>query len=140
MSQANFPIFFKATDSGFRNIANGGHVRSTSGYDIRPYSDAALKNPLPFELERYDPGTGEVDMWINVPLVSSVVDTVIYLGYGNAALTTDGSSPAAWDNGYKGVWHLDVNNGQVAPLPSSATATDLQTQRNDAPGVASVCA
>src|SRR5437870_5821331 len=66
-SQSGFPALvpFLAVDSDFATVANGGKAQSASGYDIRPYADAALTTPLTFELVpgTYNAMTGAFEMW-----------------------------------------------------------------------------
>jgi cell division septation protein DedD len=102
----NFPVLVNSIDTGFKTVANGGHVQNVNGYDIRPYADAALTTALDYELERYNPVTGEVVIWVLIPTVSHTSDTVFYVAYGDATLVTDGSTTATWSNGYVGVYHL----------------------------------
>lgn len=105
-TQTDFTVLIRFTDNRFKLIANGGKVANVNGYDIRPYSDIGLSSALTYELERYNGTTGEVVMWVKIPSVSSVSDTIFYLGYGNAALTTDGSSPTTWSNSFNSVYHM----------------------------------
>ena len=105
--QVNFPVLISGTYPYLASTANGGAVTSANGYDILFTSDVNGTSPLAFERETYDPSTGTVNFWVNVPTVSHTSDTVIYLFYGNSSVTTDPSSAmATWDNNYAGVWHL----------------------------------
>lgn len=132
-TQTDFPMLVSYVDDRFKTVANGGHVAGSNGYDIRPYSDAGLSSPLTYELERYNGSTGEIIMWVKVPSLSSST-TPIYLGYGDATLTTDGSSAATWSNSFRGVYHLadgtslNVNSstGSNNGTNHSATATSGQ--------------
>ena len=105
--QTNFPFLFSTTDPLLATTANGGHVANSNGYDIIFTSDPAGQNPLPYEMEQYNPATGQVVAWVQIPDLSHTSDTVIYLFYGNANITTSQQNPTAvWDSNYKGVWHL----------------------------------
>lgn len=113
----------QAADTDLKTTGNGGFVQSSSGYDIRPYSDSALTSPLTFELVYYDGATGKLEMHVNIPTLSHSADTVIYLAFGDASISTDGSSTATWNANYKGVWHL--------PNGASLTANDSTSQANN---------
>ena len=131
----NFPVLFNTTNNSFKTVGNGGKVQNSNGYDIRPYSDSSLTIPLTFELERYNASTGEVVMWINVPTVSSSTDTVIYIAYGDASISSDGSSAATWNSNFKGVWHLKdgttlslidiIGNNNLTNSGATATAGQI---------------
>ncbi len=105
-TQTDFPVLVSQTNARFKTVGNSGHVQNANGFDIRPYSGSGLSSALTYELERYNASTGEVVMWVKVASLSSVTDTVIYLRYGDASITTDGSSTATWSNGFLGVYHL----------------------------------
>lgn len=104
-TQTDFPVLLSPTDDRFKHTGQGAgcHVAGTSGYDLRPYSDAALTTPLTYELVDYDPTTGYFEMWVKV---GSLTDSsVIYVGYGDSALSSDGSSTATWSASFMGAWH-----------------------------------
>ena len=102
-AQTNFPMLVSYTDARLKTVGNGGHVQNANGYDIRPY-DAVGGSAMTFELERYNASTGEVIMWVLVP--SCDVGSIVYLYYGDATISTNGSSTSTWDSNYKRVLHL----------------------------------
>lgn len=105
-TQTDFPVLVSQTDNRFKSVSNGGHVASSSGFDIRPYTDTTLGTAITgYELERYNASTGEVVMWVKVSSLASST-TPIVLGYGDTSLTTDGSSGTTWSNSFKFVYHL----------------------------------
>jgi biopolymer transport protein ExbB len=131
-SQAGFPAllpFLDSNDNDLRSVGNGGHVQSANGYDIRPYSDSGLTTPLTFELVSYDATTGKFEMWVNMTAADSAV---VYVAYGNSALTSDGSSTSTWDSNFKGVWHL--------PNGSSLTVNDSTSNAKNATNVGTATA
>jgi Concanavalin A-like lectin/glucanases superfamily len=133
-TQTDFPVLLSVTDARFKTVGNGGHVQNSSGFDIRPYSDVGLTTALTYELERYNGATGEVVMWIKESSLSSSVDTVIYLKYGDASLTTDGSSSATWSNGFVDVYHL--KDGTTLNTNSSVASGHNGTSHNGVTAVA----
>jgi hypothetical protein len=105
--QSNFPVLISGAFPDLATVGNGGNVQSAQGYDIIFASDAAGQNLLAFEQESYSASTGSINYWVKVPTVSHTTDTIIYMFYGNASVTTDQSNKTAvWDTSYKGVWHL----------------------------------
>lgn len=122
--QANFPVLFNTTDPLFATTANGGHVTSASGYDIVFSADPDGLTKLDFELEQYNPATGQVIAWIRVPNLSHTSDTVLYMFYGNPNVTTPQQNPTgAWDSNFLEVLHLDESGGTTA-FDSTANANN----------------
>jgi hypothetical protein len=64
---------------------------------------------------------------VKVPTASHATDTVIYMCYGNASITTDQSNKTGvWDSNFKGVWHLNDNaaNTVVSDSPGANNGTN----------------
>ena len=115
--QSNFPVLFSGTYAYLATTANGGNVTNANGYDIIFTSDAAGVTKLNHEIETYTAASGLVNFWVRVPTVSHTANTVIYLWYGNSAISTSQENvTGVWDANFKGVWHL--------PNGSSLTAND----------------
>jgi hypothetical protein len=120
-NQSNFAVLVSGTYPALATIANGGQVTNSNGYDILFTSDAAGMQPLPFERAIYSPTTGQVVFWVQVPTLSSTANTVFYVFYGNAAVTTDPSNKTGtWDSYYAGVWHLDNDAANTLVSDSSS--------------------
>ena len=118
--QANFPVLVSGVYPALATTANGGLVTNSNGYDIIFTSDSDGLHNLNFERESYSPLTGQVAFWVQVPMISHTTDTVFYVFYGNASVTTDQSSPAGtWDSNYLGVYHL--GNGTTLNVSDSTS-------------------
>jgi hypothetical protein len=53
---------------------------------------------------------------VKIPTVSHTSDTVFYVCYGNASITTDQSTPTSvWDSDFLSVFHLP-NGGSLTAL------------------------
>src|ERR1700730_13203819 len=77
--QINFPVLISGTYPYLATTSNGGNVTSANGYDIIFTSDLAGQNKLNFEQEGYNPSTGAVSYWVQIPTLSHSQDTVIYM-------------------------------------------------------------
>ena len=131
--QANFPVLISGTYADLATTANSGSVTNASGYDVIFTSDAAGANVLAFEQDSYSATTGQINYWIKIPSLSSSVDNVIFMFYGNSSVTTDQSNKTAvWSNGYVGVWHL--------PNGTTLSTNDSTSHANNATNVNSVTA
>ena len=118
--QKRFPVLVSGTYDGtggtpdLRTTAFGGKVQNPSGYDVGFYTspDCTRGKKMDWETEAYSAQTGSVAYWVKVPTVSHTTNTVFYICYGAASITTDQSSPAAvWDAQYQAVWHLADKGG-----------------------------
>ena len=120
--QINFPMLFSGTYSYLATVANSGKVTNASGFDIIFTDSAGAK--LDHEIESYNAATGAVNFWVRVPTVShTTTDTVIYLCYGNAAITTSQENKTGvWNANYKGVWHLKEDPSGAAPQMKDSTS------------------
>lgn len=105
-TQTDFPVLVSVTDARFKTVANSGHVQNSSGFDIRPYTNSTLTTAITgYELERFNGSTGEVVMWVKVSSLTSS-STPFVLAYGDATISTDGSSTTTWSNSFISVYHL----------------------------------
>jgi len=121
--QTNFPMLYSGTYSYLATVANGGDVSNDNGYDIIFTSDAAGQNVLPFEQESYNPATGAVSYWIQIPTLSHTQDTVIYMFYGNPSVTTRQANPTGvWDSNYADVWHFGEDSGMTLSAQDSTAS------------------
>ncbi len=105
--EINFPVLVSGVYNYLATTANGGHVQSLNGSDVIFTSDPAGQNLLNWELDSYNPTTGAVNFWVQLPTVSHITDTVFYVFYGNAAISTfQGNAAGTWDGNFKGVYHF----------------------------------
>jgi parallel beta-helix repeat protein len=84
-------------------------------------SDGLTK--LSHEIEFFDGATGELAAWVNVPSVSSTVNTVLYMYYGNPTSGDQSNPSGVWDADFEGVWHLqeDASGTGTADLYQDST-------------------
>lgn len=125
----NFPVLVSGTYTYLKTTGNGGSVTSSSGYDIQFYSDSALTTALKFERVLWGASTGTVEFWVEVPTLSASSDTVIYMAYGDATVTTDQQDAAnTWSNSYVSVYHFgDGTTLSVADSRNSINGTNHST-------------
>lgn len=95
--RTNFPVLFSGTYAWLATVANGGLVQSSSGYDIIFALDALGQQRLPHELVTYTASSGLIVCWVTLPTISHTADTVFYVLYGNASISSDQSfTVQAW--------------------------------------------
>jgi len=114
---ADFPVLVELTDS---NVAE--HARADA-WDL-VFTGYSLGTRLGHEIESYESGTGHLVAWVNVPIISSTEPTLLYLYYGNPAVTMSQENIAGtWDSHFMMVQHLSETSG---------THCDSTSNNNDA--------
>ncbi len=126
VDSTDFPMLFSGTYAGaggapdLRVTGSGGSVTSSSGYDIIFAANSDGSSPLDFEIDRYISTTGEVAFWVRIPTLSASVNTVIYILYGDASVTTfQGNINGTWNSAFKAVWHF--KDGTTLDLTDSTS-------------------
>ncbi len=113
-SLSNFPLLIKTTDVNLRSKSNGGFVEDENGYDIIFTTDACA-SPMSYQVEKYDPVTGELICWVRIPSLSYNASTIINMYYGNSLVNSSTSSPSTWPSEFSAVLHLNDNPNGSAP-------------------------
>jgi hypothetical protein len=72
---------------------------------------------LDYEIESYTSGT--LTAWVKIPTLSPATDTILYLYYGNAAITAQENPNSVWSSNYTGVWHLSETAANNATITDS---------------------
>lgn len=110
----DFPVLIHVIDPDLRTTSNGGHVTHASGYDIIfTLDDCSI--PLYHQIERYNPLTGELLVWLRLPFLYALSDTEFKMYYGNNSIVAPTESPNTWSSHYNMVQHLQQNPGTAAP-------------------------
>jgi hypothetical protein len=112
ITQDGFPVYIEKTDNDLRSVANGGHVTYSDGSDICFFNSTG--GILPFQLVSYDDTTGSIRIWVKLT-ISSAIDTVFYIYYGDAygTVTSQADAVSVW-TGYNAVWHLEESGNGTA--------------------------
>ena len=111
--------------------ADGGHPAKADGGDVRVSMNRSGSNEIPIEIVKFninnDPSLVKGEIHCLVPFISSSVDTVIYLWWGNsgASLYSAGATfgkNAVWSD-YASVYHLGETAGATC-FDSAAAANN----------------
>jgi len=79
-------------------------------------------NKLHHEIELYNGSTGKLVCWVNVTSLSSMIDTKIWMYYGNSSCSSQQNVHETWNSNYVGVWHLNE---------TSSPSLDSTSNNND---------
>jgi biopolymer transport protein ExbB len=120
----DFPLLVDLADSKLRTTGSGGEVAHPMGFDISFSLDAANTMPLAHEIEKYDGTAGELVAWVKIPSLDT--STTLFIHMGDAAITTDVSTPTAvWTAGFGAVFHL---TDRVDSTANANNGTETSTQ------------
>ena len=106
--KSNFPVLVSTTVPNLKTTGNGGHVQSSSGFDI-VFSTANDGSSflVAFDTESYSASTGKIETWVKIPTVSHTADTVFYVYYNNSGVSSfKGNTSGTWDTNYQAVYHM----------------------------------
>lgn len=94
----NFPILVSNTSSDYSNAQPDG--------DDFIFVDSTNTTQYNHEIENFNSTTNTLIAWVNITSLSSTVDTVIWLYYGNATCGSQENVAGTWDSNFVGVWHM----------------------------------
>ena len=120
-SLTDFPMLVNITvDPDLATTSNYGHVESTNVTGTIPYDitfrDTDQTTKLSYEIEKYDPLTGQLIAWVKIPALTASTSKDIYIYYGKTGLSSSQSPGVPWDGYYNAVWHL---NDPTTPTDST---------------------
>jgi len=95
----NFPVLINITDVDLRDHAQN------DGDDILFTMNNVTK--LNHEIEEYNSTLGHLIAWVNIPLLSDIYDTNIYMYFGNQICSSQENVAGTWDSNYVLVNHLN---------------------------------
>lgn len=129
----NFPMLFSVTDPELKYTSHGGRVASSTGGDlVFTSSDGATL--LDFEIEKYASTTGETVVWVEIPSLSGIIDTTIYVYFGNASAPNNQDPTGVWDSGFQAVYHLGEGYSTAAGFYQDSTSNNRDGTLVDADG------
>jgi len=97
----DFSVLVSITDTDLCDKAQD------DGDDILFMDGDGVATKLYHEIEYFDGSTGEIITWIKIPTLSSVVDTELFIYYGNPSCEDEQIPEKVWDSHYVMVQHLD---------------------------------
>jgi MYXO-CTERM domain-containing protein len=141
----NYPLLLDISSNNLRRTIHGGRVTSANGYDISfqgadtTTCGGASTCTFNYEIESYTSafGGGRVIAWVNIPVLkttANTADTVIYVFYGDAAITSSTENvTGTWNSNFKGVWHMDSASGSTSQNDSTSSPADAAQTGMPAP-------
>lgn len=109
-------------DAALRSVANGGHVESAAGWDIRVETDGGAK--LDHDLAYYDPLAGTVCLYVRIPSWDISTPLRLWLYYGKPGLSATEANPSGTYTGFLAVWNV-ATGADVSGKGRSLTASGV---------------
>lgn len=113
----DFPVLISTTDDDLIKA-------QVDGSDILFMDSDGVASRQYHEVETFDHTTGSLVCWVNMPELSSLQDTVLYIYYGNPTCIDQEYPEKVWNSHFRAVWHL-----QDSP---SGSILDSTSNNNDA--------
>jgi len=114
----DFPLMVSLQDNDLKSVTNGGKMISDKANDIR-FTKSDGISLLDYEIERYNPVTGELVAWVKMDSLTSA--TAPFFLYFSNKFASDESTQNAWNKTYKGVWHLKGILSRKTPFSNQLT-------------------
>ncbi|MCJ7571398.1 MAG: DUF2341 domain-containing protein [Candidatus Thermoplasmatota archaeon] len=102
----NFPVLIHDISFDYIN-----HAQSDGDDFVFVSADNTTK--YNHEIENYDSSSGELIAWVNMTSLSSSVDTILYMYYGNPSCGNQQNVAVTWNSNYQAVWHLKDNTSTM---------------------------
>lgn len=106
----NFAVLVSVTDTNLRDTVNGGHVAQSDGGDIF-FTKSDGTNKLDHEIEQYVAANGQLIVWVEADVLSSNVNTDIYMYYGGKDTNKQWNINGTWETNAVMVQHLAETSG-----------------------------
>jgi hypothetical protein len=123
----DFPFLINITDNDLANKVQ------SDGDDI-VFTDEE-DNKLDHEIESYIDVNGSLVVWVKIPNLSSTIDTILYMYYGNPSCANQENVEEVWDSDFEAVWHLAETNGGIDAWKDSTgngyDGTDILMNQSD---------
>lgn len=109
-NQSNFPILISIIDSNLQDKTQ------VYGEDIIFMNNLGISEKLYHEIEYFNRPTGDLIVWINVPFISGVEDTNLYMYYNNPDIKGQQKNfgqnefDNIWDSKYLAFYHIADTN------------------------------
>jgi len=99
----NFPVLISFIDGDLigKTQPDGDDLLFTDFYSIK----------LNHEIEYYNSSNGELYAWVNVTTLSSTIDTILYMYYGNLVCGSQENPTGVWHTDYRMVQHFEETSG-----------------------------
>ncbi|MFW9897623.1 MAG: LamG-like jellyroll fold domain-containing protein, partial [Candidatus Thorarchaeota archaeon] len=100
----NFPILISSYDSDLHDKvqADGDDIAFNNG-------TSWLFHEIELFNQNYNSTHAQLIAWVCIPILSSSVDTIIRMYYGNSTMGAQDNPQGVWDSNYIAVYHLNDN-------------------------------
>ncbi len=118
--QTNFPYLVRLDSSNvgtdLKTVAFGGLIQNVNGYDIGFFSNSSCTSALTWDLPAgsYDGSVGTVFAYVKLPTLSHTTNTVIYVCYDDATISTyQSTASSVYPSGTGVMYHMETNGTVV---------------------------
>jgi hypothetical protein len=114
----NYPVYFNYSSSSFVHAQSDGD----------DFMFIALGNATKYNHQIENFSSNRLIAWVNITTLSSTVDTVLYLYYGNAVCSSQANNASTWNSTYVMVYHMkDASSTTVGDSTVNARTLTKQS-------------
>ncbi|MFX1428967.1 MAG: DUF2341 domain-containing protein [Promethearchaeota archaeon] len=104
----NFPFLISIFDTDLRfDVQSDGDDISFS------YENTWIDHEIELFDQTYNGTHAKLVVWVRIPTLSTTIDTIIRMYYGNSTMNSQENPSGVWVNNYRGVWHLSESTGNA---------------------------
>jgi PKD repeat protein len=111
----DFPVLVKTTIDTDKAQHDGDDIVFTDSQGMK----------LNHEIESYNNDDGTLVAWVNVTLLHSTDDTILYLYYGNSNCSNQQNVAGTWNSKFEGVWHMGTVNDSTGKHTGTNYGADV---------------
>ncbi|MFW9821987.1 MAG: DUF2341 domain-containing protein, partial [Candidatus Thorarchaeota archaeon] len=115
-SHLNFPVLISIYDSDLHDKVQ------SNGNDIAFANDTSwLDHEIELFNQTYNGTHAHIIAWVRIPTLSTSIDTIIYMYYGNLTMPSQQNPESVWESSFKGIWHLSEDPSGSSPQMQDST-------------------
>ena len=127
----NYPVLISITDPDLRYVqgqCNTNKLSTEAALDICFSTSGSPALSLKYQLDSYDPVTGKLTCWVNLPVLTAsgntAAATVIYLYYGSTQVQDPHAAAtyATWPD-FNRLWHMNLDAGPATVMNARSNLT-----------------
>ena len=113
---SNFPLLISLLDTDLHEYAR------SNGNDIKfAMNGKWLDHEIEFFNRDHNGTHAQLVCWLEIPSLSPLIDSLIFMYYGNTTISSQENPAGVWESNFKGIWHLSEDPSDPSPQMKDST-------------------